>query len=82
MGSVWPFLLSSLKLSIGSMWKVAIVAEYLIGETGLGVQIMQAKFYVNTTEVFSYTLVAVVFGLVLEALFSLLWERGSFEVHS
>jgi len=82
MGSVWPFLLSSLKLSIGSMWKVAIVAEYLIGETGLGVQIMQAKFYVNTTEVFSYTVVAVAFGLILEALFSFLWERGSFEVHS
>lgn len=81
-GSVWPFLVSSVKLSIGTMWKVAIVAEYLIGETGLGVQIMRAKFYVNTVEVFSYTLGAVVFGLILEGLFSILWERGFFEVYS
>lgn len=82
MGSVWPFLLSSLKLSIGNMWKVAIVAEYLIGETGLGVQIMQAKFYVNTVEVFSYTFVAVIFGLILEGVFTSIWERKPFEVHS
>lgn len=82
MGSVWPFLLSSLKVSIGNMWKVAIVAEYLVGESGLGVQIMQAKFYVNTAEVFAYTLVAVVCGLILETVFSFLWERSTFEVRS
>lgn len=82
LGSIWPFLVSSIKLSIGTMWKVAIVAEYLIGETGLGVRIMQAKFYVNTVEVFACTIVAVIFGLILEGLFSILWERDFFEVHS
>ncbi len=75
LGSVLPFLLSAINVSIGTMWKAAIVSEYLIGDSGLGLQIFQSKFYIDTPKVFAFTISAVLFGLVLELIFSSLWER-------
>lgn len=75
LGSVLPFLLSAINVSIGTMWKAAIVSEYLIGDSGLGVQIFQSKFYIDTPRVFAFTLSAVIFGLIFEMIFSWLWER-------
>lgn len=74
-GSVLPFLLSAINISIGTMWKAAIVSEYLIGDSGLGLQIFQAKFYVDTPKVFAYTVSAIFFGLLLEIIFYNIWER-------
>ncbi len=75
LGSVLPFLLSSIDVSIGVMWKSAIVAEYLVGDSGLGVQISWSKFYIDTPRVFAYTITAVVCGLTLEGVFSLMQRR-------
>ncbi|WP_245530507.1 ABC transporter permease [Pseudothermotoga thermarum] len=75
MGSLVPFLVSAINVSIGTMWKSAIVAEYLLGGTGLGVRIQEAKFFINTPRVFALTLSAVFVGLGLEFVFSWLWEK-------
>lgn len=75
LGSILPFLLSAINVSIGTMWKAAIVSEYLIGDSGLGLQIFQSKFYIDTPRVFAFTLSAVLFGLIFELIFSWLWER-------
>ncbi len=75
LGSLLPFLVSAINVSIGTMWKSAIVAEYLLGGTGLGVRIQEAKFFINTPRVFALTLSAVVVGLGLEFAFSWLWEK-------
>lgn len=75
LGSILPFLLSAINVSIGTMWKAAIVSEYLIGDSGLGLQIFQSKFYIDTPSVFAFTISAVLFGLALELIFSLFWER-------
>ncbi len=74
-GSLLPFLISAINVSIGTMWKSAIVAEYLLGGTGLGTRIQEAKFFINTPRVFALTLSAVMVGLGLEFLFSWLWEK-------
>jgi len=74
LGSLVPFVLSAFKVSIGTMWKVAIVAEYLAGNKGIGVELSWAKFYLNTPKVFAYTLLAVLAGLSLEKVFEFLWE--------
>ncbi len=80
LGSVVPFLLSSIRVSLGTMWKVAIVAEYMAGDSGLGINISWAKFYLDTPRVFAFTAVAVISGLLLEYLFdrviSLLYRKG------
>lgn len=75
MGSLIPFMLSAFKVSIGTMWKVAIVAEYLAGNKGIGVELSWAKFYLNTPRVFAYTLLAVLAGLGLEKSFEFVIER-------
>lgn len=75
LGSILPFLLSAVNVSIGTMWKAAIVSEYLIGDSGLGLQIFQSKFYIDTPKVFAFTLSAVLVGLLLELIFARLWER-------
>src|SRR6056297_612535 len=69
MGSIVPFLLSSVRVSLGTMWKVAIVAEFMAGDSGLGIEISWAKFYLETPTVFAFTSVAVLSGFLLEYLF-------------
>src|SRR6056297_3615319 len=80
MGSIVPFLLSSVRVSLGTMWKVAIVAEFMAGDSGLGIEISWAKFYLETPTVFAFTAVAVISGLLLEYLFDsiigLLYKKG------
>lgn len=80
MGSIIPFLLSSVRVSLGTMWKVAIVAEFMAGDSGLGIEISWAKFYLETPTVFAFTSVAVVSGFLLEYLFdkfiSLMYKKG------
>ena len=80
LGSIVPFLLSSVRVSLGTMWKVAIVAEFMAGDSGLGIHISWAKFYLETPTVFAFTSVAVISGFLLEYLFdriiNRLYEKG------
>jgi NitT/TauT family transport system permease protein len=80
LGSIVPFLLSAVRVSLGTMWKVAIVAEYMAGDSGLGINISWAKFYLDTPRVFAFTAVAVISGLLLEYIFdkiiALLSKKG------
>lgn len=69
LGSITPFLIAVLKLSLGSMWKAAIVAEYLAGNSGLGALILDAKYYLDSTSIFVYTILSIVCGLLMEWLF-------------
>lgn len=64
--SLLPFLFSTIQICIGMMWKSAIAAEFLIGDSGIGVQIAWAKYYVDTPKVVAYTLFAIVFGFLIE----------------
>ncbi len=70
LGSITPFLIAVLKLSLGSMWKAAIVAEYLAGNSGLGTLILDAKYYLDSTSIFVYTILSIVCGLLMEWLFN------------
>ena len=62
------------------MWKVAIVGEFMAGDTGLGIEISWAKFYLETPTVFAFTSVAVLSGFLLEFLFdqfiSVMYKKG------
>ncbi|HOX64295.1 MAG TPA: hypothetical protein PLB79_00650, partial [Thermotogota bacterium] len=58
----------SVEISIGTMWKTVVAAEFLAGEKGIGVQIAWNKYYVQTPVVFAYTLFVIIIGLGLEIL--------------
>jgi NitT/TauT family transport system permease protein len=69
LGSVTPFLIASLKISLGTMWKAAIVGEYLAGNSGLGNLILNSKYYLDSKSIFVYTILSILCGLSLEYLF-------------
>jgi NitT/TauT family transport system permease protein len=66
LGSIMPFILATFEVSVGSVWKVMIMAEYLCGGTGIGVLISWARQYVDVPQIYALTLIAVAIGLSTE----------------
>ncbi|OAA31333.1 ABC transporter permease [Kosmotoga arenicorallina S304] len=75
LGSILPFVFSSLKISSGAMWKSVAVAEFMVGATGIGRKIADAKYFLDTSSVFAYTLVLVFLGLVSETVFNVISKK-------
>ncbi len=73
--SAIPFLLSAMRVGIGIMWKSVAVAEFMVGTTGLGRGIADAKFAVDTPSVFAYTILLVVLGIISERVLDVLTKR-------
>lgn len=68
LGSTLPFLFSSVQVSLGTMWKATIAAEFLIGDSGIGLRIAWHKTYLETDRVLAYTLLAIACGIAFEYL--------------
>jgi len=68
LGSIVPFVVATIDISIGNVWKVILVSEFLCGDEGLGVLISWARQYVDVPRVYALTIVAVAFGIISERL--------------
>jgi NitT/TauT family transport system permease protein len=68
LGSLLPFIIAILDVSIGQAWKVILVAEYLSGGSGLGVEILRMRMNIDFPGVWALTLIAVLLGIVTERL--------------
>jgi len=66
LGSLVPFIIAIIDVSLGHAWKVILVAEYLAGDSGLGLKIFDARFFVDTPGVYAFTLLAVLLGIATE----------------
>lgn len=65
--SLLPYLSSSLKSSIALSWKAGIAAEVLCTPDGtIGNRIYESKIYLETAELFAWTLTVIVLSLILE----------------
>ena len=74
--SVWPYFLSALTTSMGLAWKSGVAAEALVWpKLAIGTQIYNTKFYLETADLFAWTLVVIVLSLLLEKLFSAFTRR-------
>ncbi len=71
LGSLIPFIIAIVDVSIGQAWKVILVAEYLCGNSGLGVEILSARYDVNIPKLYALTLLAVILGIITERLIKL-----------
>jgi NitT/TauT family transport system permease protein len=76
-GSLLPFIVAIIDVSIGTVWKVILVAEYLCGNSGLGERISGARYAVDVPGVWALTIIAVILGLVTERLIKLSLRRLS-----
>lgn len=67
--SVMPYFLASCRASLGMAWKAGIAAEVLcIPEKAIGTQMYFAKTYLETTELFAWTLAVIIFSVIIEKL--------------
>lgn len=76
-GSLLPFIVAVVDVSLGQAWKVILVAEFLCGDRGLGVQIAWARQYFDIPNVYAYTLLAVILGLLTERIIKYYLKRIS-----
>lgn len=65
--SVMPYFLSALKTSIGIGWKAGIAAEVLtVPARSIGKMIYESKLYLETIDLFAWTMVVVLISLFIE----------------
>lgn len=65
--SVLPHFSAALRSSLGMGWKAGIAAEVLtVPARSIGKNIFEAKLYLETTELFAWTLAVIVLSLIIE----------------
>jgi NitT/TauT family transport system permease protein len=67
--SVLPYFLSACKTGFGLAWKAGVAAEVLVvPKMAIGRQLYEAKLYLETVDLFSWTVVVILCSLALEKL--------------
>ncbi|MEG1255308.1 ABC transporter permease subunit [Clostridium sp.] len=67
---IMPFFISACSVSLGLCWKSGIAAEVIGLPTGsIGEKLYQAKIFLNTGDLFAWTLVIIIISIVFEKLF-------------
>ncbi len=71
--AVKPYFLSAVTTSMGLAWKSGVAAEALVWpKLAIGTQIYNTKFYLETADLFAWTVVVIALSLTLEKLISAL----------
>lgn len=74
---VRPYFLSAVTTSMGLAWKSGVAAEALVWpRLAIGTQIYNTKLYLETADLFAWTLVVILLSLGLERLIGLLVRRA------
>lgn len=74
--SIKGYILSSTKLSIGMAWKSGLAAEVIaLPKYGIGTLIYNCKIYLDTLNLFSYTILAVLIAFLFEKIIVYFLER-------
>lgn len=73
-----PYIVSACSVAIGMSWKAGVAAE-VIGLTigSIGEKLYNAKIFLDTSELFAYTLVIIIVSLLFEKLFQLLLHQST-----
>ncbi len=71
-----PFVLAACSVSLGLSWKAGIAAEVIgIPRGSVGEMLYEAKVYLNTVDLFAWTVLIVAISLAFEKVFMLLLRR-------
>lgn len=65
--SIMPFVVASIKSGLGFAWKSGIAAEIIaLPQNTIGLEIKNAKIYLETPELFAWTLVVILLSFIIE----------------
>lgn len=74
---VFPYFQAACRVSLGLCWKSGIAAEVIgIPEGSMGERLQQAKVYLDTPDLFAWTVTIVLVSLAFEKIISALLKRG------
>lgn len=74
--AILPYLLSTLRVAIGFVWKSGVAGEVIAAPKGtIGRQLYDAKVYLETADLFAWTLVVIVLSVLIEKLVIRLIDR-------
>ena len=77
--SVLPSFLAACRTAVGLAWKAGIAAEVLtVPRLSIGRHLYESKLYLETVDLFAWTLLVIVLSLLLEGLLNRVfrrWER-------
>lgn len=69
--AVLPYFLSVCRVAMGFAWKAGIAGEVIaIPKNAIGTQLYDAKVYLETTDLFAWTVVIVILSVVIEKAFT------------
>lgn len=67
---VLPYFITACRLSLGMCWKAVIAAEVICVPSGsMGEKLYNAKIYLNTPDLFAWTIVIIIISVVFEKFF-------------
>lgn len=76
--SAFPYLLTSLRLSLGMCWKAGIAAEVIAQPIdSIGSALYRAKVFFSTPEMFAWTLAIIIISVAIEKLMLMLVKLAS-----
>ncbi len=74
--SLMPYFVSACRTSVGLAWKAGVAAEVIaMPLRSIGTMIGEAKQYILTEDMFAWTLCVVLLSLLIELLFSFLFQK-------
>lgn len=75
--AVLPYLSAAASASMGLAWKACVAAEVIaVPSSSIGAGIQNAKVYLETPELFAWTLTVIVMSVALEKLLGLIFRKG------
>lgn len=83
--AVMPYFLSVCRVAMGFAWKAGIAGEVIaIPKNAIGTQLYDAKIYLETTDLFAWTVVIIVLSVLIEKLFTkgVAWFAGKWGAHN
>lgn len=78
LGSLKPFLAAGMNTALGLAFRVAVAAEVLANpKYGIGTKLLQAKYNLETAEVFAWTFMILVLSYIFEYIFKKIIESDT-----
>jgi len=79
--SLMPYFVSAISVGLGFAWKSGIAAEVIgLSKNSLGLEIYNSKIYIETTDLFAYTLVIILLSVIMEKLVMFILKKLSNKV--